>query len=230
MGVAMFRRLARAVPGWLSGHRRTRLGARWIVGALLIAPLGSAAAQGPARPPTDILLRPGDALRITVWRHPELSGEFVVAPDSTLVHPVYQVVKVAGPLPMAKERLRRLLTTYEQDVQLVMEPLFPVTVAGEVRLPNLYRLPQGTTMAQAIAQAGGPTELGSLGNVRVIRRDSAIAINLASGYSRYEALAIASGDQVLVARRSSFNLVRDVLVPLTSVTAAVAAILAYTRR
>ena len=129
-----------------------------------------------------------------------------------------------------KERLRGLLAKYEQDVQLVMEPLFPVTVAGEVRVPNLYRLPQGTTFAQAIAQAGGLTELGRLDKVRVIRRDSEMVIDLARGYSRYEALPIASGDQVLVARRSSFNLLRDVLYPLTSVTAAIAAVLAYSRR
>jgi len=170
-------------------------------------------------------------LRINVWRHPELSGDLDVAPDSTLVHPVYQTIKVAGaPLPVVKERLRSLLAKYEQDAQLVMEPLFPVTVAGEVRVPNLYRLPQGTTFAQAIAQAGGLTELGRLDKVRVIRRDSEMVIDLARGYSRYEALPIASGDQVLVARRSSFNLLRDVLYPLTSLTAAVAAVLAYSRR
>jgi polysaccharide export outer membrane protein len=176
-------------------------------------------------------LRVGDALRINVWRQPELSGEFVVAPDSTLVHPVYQAVKVGGAtLPVAEERLRRLLVTYDQEVQLVVEPLFPVTVAGEVRQPNLYRLPQGTTFAQAVALAGGPTEAGRLDKVRVIRRDSAMVINLGSGYSRYESLAIASGDQVFVARRSGFNLLRDVLYPLASLTAAVAAVLAYGRQ
>jgi len=170
-------------------------------------------------------------LRINVWRHPEMSGDLEVGADSTLVRPVYQAIKVAGaPLPVVKERLRGLLAKYEQDVQLVMEPLFPVTVAGEVRVPNLYRLPQGTTFAQAIAQAGGLTELGRLDKVRVIRRDSEMVIDLARGYSRYEALPIASGDQVLVARRSSFNLLRDVLYPLTSVTAAIAAVLAYSRR
>jgi len=177
------------------------------------------------------VLRPGDVLRITVWRHPEMSGEFVVAPDSTLVHPLYQVVKVAGaPLPVVKERLRGLLATYEQDVQLVIEPLFPVTVAGEVRVPNLYRLPQGTTFAQAIAQAGGLTELGRLDRVHVIRRDSDMVIDLARGYSKYEALPIASGDQVIVARRSGFNFLRDALYPLASLTAAVAAVLAYSKR
>ncbi len=204
------------------------LRATWVVAALILAPIASASAQ--ARALKDALLRPGDALRVNVWGHPELSGEFTVAPDSTLVHPVYQAVKVAGaPLPVVKERLCDVLATYEQGVQFVLEPLFSVTVAGEVRLPNLYQLPQGTTFAQAIAQAGGPTELGRLDKVRVIRRDGAIAINLGSGYSRYEALPIASGDQILVARRASFNVLRDVLYPVTSLTAAVAAVLAYRR-
>jgi polysaccharide export outer membrane protein len=199
--------------------------------ALLIAPLGSASAQRLARPPSDPILRIGDALRINVWRQPELSGEFVIATDSTLMHPVYQRVKVAGvPASVVKERLRSLLITYDQDVQLVIEPLFPVTVAGEVRQPNLYRLREGTTFAQAVALAGGPTELGRLDKVRVIRRDSAMVINLGRGYSRYESLPIASGDQIFVARRSSFNALRDVLYPLASLTAAVAAVLAYSRQ
>jgi polysaccharide export outer membrane protein len=177
------------------------------------------------------VLRPGDALRITVWNHPELSGDFAVAPDSALVHPVYQAVNVVGaPLPVVRDRLRSLLVTYEQGVQFVIEPLVSVTVAGEVRQPNLYQLPRGTTFAQAIAQAGGPTDLGRLDKVHVIRRDSTMVVNLGSGYSRYEALPIASGDQILVARRSSFNILRDVLYPVASLTAAVAAVLAYSRQ
>jgi protein involved in polysaccharide export with SLBB domain len=206
------------------------LGAGWLVAVLLVAAFASASAQRLVPPLEDPVLRPGDVLRLNVWRHPELSGDFVVAPDSTLVHPVYQVVKVAGtPWPVVRERLRAVLATYEQGVPFVLEPLFPVTVAGEVRQPNLYRLPRGTTFAQAIAQAGGPTELGRLNKVRVIRRDGSMVINLATEYSRYEAMPIASGDQVLVARRSNFNLLRDVLYPLTSATAAVAAVLAYSR-
>src|SRR4029077_5069367 len=210
------------------GERRMSLGARWIVAVLLMTPLASAAAQARVLPAP--VLRPGDMLRITVWRHPELSGDFAVAPDSTLVHPLYQTVKIAGaPLSTVRERLRGLLVTYEQGVEFVIEPLFAVTVAGEVRQPNLYQLPQGTTFAQAIARAGGPTDLGRLDKVRVIRRDSAMVIDLGRGYSRYEGLPIASGDQVLVARRSGCNVLRDVVYPLASLTAAVAAVLAYSR-
>ena len=56
-----------------------------------------------------------------------------------------------------------------------------------------------------------------------------MVIDLARNYSRYERLPIASGDQVLVARRSDSNFLRDVLYPLASLTAAVAAVLAYSR-
>ncbi len=204
----------------------------WLLVSLLIAPLCSGSAQRATRSiANDAIVRPGDVLRINVWRHPELSGEFLIGPDSALVHPVYQVVKVGGAsLPVVKERLRGLLTTYEQDVQLVVEPLFPVTVAGEVRQPNLYRLPQGTTIAQAVALAGGPTEQGRLDKIRLIRRDGEITIDLAHSYAKYETLPLGSGDQLLVARRSSFSVLRDVFLPVASLTAAVAAVISAQRR
>jgi len=202
----------------------------WGVAALVLAPFGPASAQRPTEAADAHVLRPGDVLRIDVWRHPDMSGEFVIATDSTIVHPLYQVVKVAGAsVSVVKERLRDFLKAYEQDVRMDIEPMFPVTVAGEVRMPNLYRLPQGTTIAQAIAQAGGPTEWGRLDKVRVIRRNSEIAIDLAGEYSRYQSLTVASGDQVLVTRRSGFNFVRDVMLPAASLTSAVAAVLAYRR-
>src|SRR2546425_4134995 len=158
---------------------------RWagrLVAVLLMAPLGSASAQRLARPLQDPALRPADVLRINVWRHPELSGDFVVAPDSTLVDPVYQVVKVAGaPLAVVRERLRAVLSTYEQGVPFVLEPVFPVTVAGEVRQPNLYRVPAGATFAQAIAQAGRPEGLGRVHQGEGVPRGITLMVHLVSG-------------------------------------------------
>lgn len=198
-----------------------------VIAASLLLPPVAAGAQRAAEPP----LTPGDALRLTVWRHPELSGEFTIAGDSTLIHPLYQRVKVAGvPLALAKERLRGFLATYETDVQLVLEPLFPVTVGGEIRTPNLYRLPQGTTIAQAVALAGGPTERGRLDRVRVVRRQSELMLDLTSDYARSEKVLLSSGDQILVGRRSDFNVLRDLVFPLTSVTAAVASIISISRQ
>src|SRR5437879_11742445 len=118
---------------------------RWagrLVAVLLMAPLGSASAQRLARPLEDRALRPGDVLRINVWHHAELSGDFVVAPDSTLVDPVYQRVRVAGsPLAAVRGRLRPVLSTYEQGVPVVLAAVFRVTLAGGGRLRDPSRHP-----------------------------------------------------------------------------------------
>src|SRR5881296_1306010 len=111
----------RARPHRLGGGNHMSRGGRWLVAMSLVAPFWSASAQRPLRVQNDPILRPGDVLRINVWRHPELSGDFEVAPDSTLVDPVYQVVKVAGaPLAVVRERLRAVLSTYEQGVPFVL--------------------------------------------------------------------------------------------------------------
>src|SRR5258708_18529620 len=134
-----------------------RLLAGRLVAVLLLVPLGAASAQRLARPGGDPALRPGDVLRINVWRHPELSGDFVVAPDSTLVDPVYQVVRVAGaPLPVGRERLRAVLSTYEQGVPFVLEPVFPVTVAGGRRPPHPSPVRAGSALPAATPDGGRP--------------------------------------------------------------------------
>ena len=43
-----------------------------------------------------VRLAPGDVLRVNVWRRPELSGDFVLASDGTLTHPLFKSVQVAG--------------------------------------------------------------------------------------------------------------------------------------
>src|SRR5213594_3654425 len=166
----------------------------------------------------DSLLHPGDSLRITVWRQPELSGQFLINPDSTVAHPLLQAIKVGGvPLSVARGRLRDFFLTYEQSPRLVVEPLYPVVVAGEVRVPGLLTLSRGTTLSQAVARAGGPTERGRLDRVKLVRGGKSYGLNLLSDDQRVAVMPIVSGDQVFVGRRSDFNLVRDVLSPVASV-------------
>jgi polysaccharide export outer membrane protein len=210
-----------------------RLGA-WAIGAALAA---ACTARGfdpmSLRPVTqpDSVLRPGDVLRITVWRQPDFSGEYAINPDSTIGHPLLQAVRVGGvPLALVRSRLRDFLLAYEQNPHFVVEPLHPVVVAGEVHAPGLIMLPRGTTLSQAVARAGGPTELGRLDRVKLFRNGKSYSLNLLGDEQRVAVMPIMSGDQVFVGRRSDFNLLRDVMYPVTSVTAAVAAILAYTRR
>jgi polysaccharide biosynthesis/export protein len=202
----------------------------------LLAAAGCAGHQVSPMPPQPVVqadsqLRPGDALRITVWRQPEFSGEYTINADSTVVHPLLQAVRVGGvPLAVVRSRLRDFLLGYEQNPRFVVEPLYPVVVAGELRAPGLVMLPRGTTLSQAVARAGGPTERGRLDRVTLVRSGKSYRLNLLSEDQRVAIMPIASGDQVFVARRPEFNFVRDALYPVASLGAAVAAILAYSRR
>ncbi len=178
----------------------------------------------------DSLLRPGDVLRVTVWRQPDFSGEFLINPDSSVAHPLLQAVRVGGTsLALAKARVRDFLTTYEQNPRLVVEPLYQVTVAGEVRQPGLFALPRGTTLSQAVARAGGPSDRGRLDRVRLVRGGTTRVFNLLSEDRSVAVMPVASGDQLLVGRRSDFSFTRDVLSPVTSITAAVAALVVVFR-
>jgi len=142
-----------------------------------------------------------------------------------------QAVRVAGvPLSVVRARLRDFLLAYEQTPRFVVEPVYPVVVAGEVRSPGLVSLPRGTPLSQAVARAGGPTERGRLDRVTLLRGGRSYSLNLLSDDLRTAVMPIASGDQIFVARRRDFNIVRDVFSPVASLAAAVAAFLAYSRR
>lgn len=101
-------------------------------GALVVASLlvGADAAAQETRPSAEqYVLTPGDSVRVVVWRKPELSGDFVVAPDGTLTHPLFRAVRVGGiPFATAQANMRQFLTGFEQDPQFVMEPLVRVAV------------------------------------------------------------------------------------------------------
>jgi polysaccharide export outer membrane protein len=169
------------------------------------------------------LLAPGDVIQIVVWKHPEYSGEFLVASDGSIVHPLYRQVRVAGvSLATAETRIREVLTRYEQDPTLVVSALLRVVVGGEVRQPNVYTAPMGTTVAQAIALANGPTDRGRLDQVQILRQGQRVNLDLTGADSSAMSFTVHSGDQIIVARGTSF--MRDVLAPASSVIAALAAV------
>ena len=197
----------------------------------LAAQTSNGASQSLASP-TDAVLRPGDAVRITVWRQPELSGEFRIAADGTIRHPLYRGVSVAGrPLAVVDQQIGSFLQSWEANPQWIVEPLFLVYVGGEVRQPQLYDLEPEVTVAQAVAMAGGPNDRADLRRVFLVRDGRTSQYNLNDTGSPARRVAVQSGDQIIVPRRHSF--IRDTFVPTASVLAAVASIvniyLRYTR-
>lgn len=216
------------IPTSLTAPMRTTLRTlSWFLLLACSAGVTSAVAQKSpvyATPDVPQTLNPGDKIQITVFRMPELSGDFVIAADGTINHPLYHSVIVTGvPLTEAEDRVRSVLVRLQTNPQFVIQPLFRVAVGGEVRLPNLYNLSPETTIAQAVAQAGGVTEQGRLDQVRLLRGGGETVLDLTQPGTVTSAMHVHSGDQILVERRSS-NF-RDYVIPLGSVVAGVAALL-----
>lgn len=202
------------------GETRRARSARSLLRLLVLSFL---AAPAPAAAQSPIVLSPGDRVRLTVWRNPELSGEFDVARDSTIRHPLYQSVRVAGiPIAEAEARLRELLQQFAANPQFVLEPLFRVSVGGGVREPSLYTLAPETTIAQAIWMAGGPTERGRLERVRLLRDGRAFSVDVSRPGRGGGETPVRSGDQIIVSRRSF--IFRDYIAPAASITGAVGVI------
>lgn len=176
----------------------------------------------------DAVLTPGDSIRIQVWRKPELSGDFVIAPDGAISHPLYRSVRVAGlPFSTVEANVRTFLSTYEQNPQFVMEPLLRVAISGEVTRPQVFAVQPGTTIAEAVARAGGTTQNAKRNNVRLFRttrqgQQSALTVDLTQPETGLATSPVRSGDLLVVDRRSSFF--REVLVPVLGVIGSLASI------
>jgi polysaccharide biosynthesis/export protein len=168
-----------------------------------------------------VSLAPGDSIRVVVWRKPEMSGDFIVGPDNTITHPLYQAVRVGGiPFATAEANLRNFLSRFEQDPQFVAEPLVRIAVSGEVGRPQMYAMRPETTIPEAVAQAGGPRETANKNKVRILRRDASgqqrqFYVSLVDPKGTAAQLRVRSGDQIMVDHRKSFF--RDIFLPALSV-------------
>lgn len=131
-------------------------------------------------PSTDdaYILQPGDEIELQIYREPEISGTFRLNPAGEIRHPL------AGAIPLAGKSLSKAeayLTDYFNQHYLVNPNLIVklvsttgghIVLLGEVKKPGVYHFGVGETMTllQAIAGAGGFTELASPDRVRIVRR------------------------------------------------------------
>jgi polysaccharide export outer membrane protein len=202
------------------------LGPLLLLASLLVALPAAAQESRPAG--EQAVLTPGDSVRIVVWRKPEFSGDFVVAPDGSITHPLYRSVQVAGvPFATAESNVRRFLGRFEESPQFVMEPLVRVAVSGEVGRPQVFAVRPETTIGEAVARAGGPTEDANRNRIRVFRMEPGggqheLLINLSDPSTGSSTLPVRSGDQIVIDRRKS--LLRDVLLPAFGLIGSIASL------
>ena len=127
----------------------------------------------PAYADSGYLLGPGDKIRVTVFGHEDLSGEFEVDAAGNVALPLIQSVPAQGLTPPAleKEIASRLEPDYLRDPKVSVEVLTyrPFYIYGEVMKPGSYPYVNGMTIHNAIALAGGFSYRARTSSVRLRR-------------------------------------------------------------
>ena len=122
----------------------------------------------------DYVVGPGDTLTINIWGPLENTVLRTVDRSGQIVLPRVGDVRVWG-LTFAqadrliREQLARYFRGFQTSVTMGRLRTVRVQIIGEVCQPGTYTLNSLASVTQALYSAGGPTKLGSLRNIRLLR-------------------------------------------------------------
>jgi polysaccharide biosynthesis/export protein VpsN len=123
---------------------------------------GAAGGGAPVEDIASYKLGAGDALRVTVFRHPDLSGEFRLDGEGNFAMPLVGEIRGGGRTSRQVENEVELALKsggYLVDPQVSIEVLNyrPFYIIGEVNNPGSFEYVNGMTVINAVALAGGFT-------------------------------------------------------------------------
>ncbi len=158
-------------------------------------------AAGEAGITDEYRLGPGDKLKVVVFGHQDVSGEFVIDGSGNLSLPLVGQFK-AGALtvPGLQESLRQTLNDkYIVNPRVSIEVLNyrPFFILGEVNKPGSYPYVAGIDVTQAVALGGGYTRRARTSSVRITRETGQGRVTL----SAQPHTAVLPGDTIEVERR-----------------------------
>ena len=181
------------------------------------------------------VLRPGDVVRIVVFREKDLTGEFLIDSRGDLQIPGLGVIRAAGLGPtQLRESLRASLQAHGfTDPEISVQPLVRVSVLGEVRAPALYPVDPGISLIQLLTIAGGPTPNANLRKTRVVREGRVFEVDLQSALagSASGRVVLYSNDVGVVPRKT--GLTREnlsILLGLTTTALSIATFVVANRK
>jgi polysaccharide export outer membrane protein len=112
-----------------------------------------------------------------VWKQPDLTTTVVIRPDGRISLPLTNELEASGKTAVQlqkeiTEKLREYITQPMVNVIVKQVNSLKISVLGEVRKPDVYRIKNRVTVLDAIAMAGGFTDLARPNKVIVIRNAS----------------------------------------------------------
>jgi protein involved in polysaccharide export with SLBB domain len=151
-------------------HRRWGLVALLIIGLGLVTACSSTPTSAPAAVPAanaedavvGYKVGAGDRIRVTVFRHEDLSGEFQVDGGGYFAMPLVGEILGGG---LNSRQLEETIETRLKDDGYLINPQVsievlnyrPFYIIGEVNKPGSYQYVNGMTVINAVALAGGFT-------------------------------------------------------------------------
>jgi protein involved in polysaccharide export with SLBB domain len=170
-------------------------------------------------------LRPGDIIRLRIWREPELSGDFPVEEHGIAVLPKIGPKDVGNTSPMQlRAELVEAYERYVNHTSISVTVLRRVQVLGAVKNPGLYPADPTMTVSDVLALAGGVTPAGNATHVQLIRHGARATDDIA-GRTLIGDLTVRSGDEIYVPERSLFarspGIIATTLAAIATVTVAI---------
>lgn len=185
---------------FIAGPYRSRWLFGWLV--LVAVPASALQAQTAAGVQDSAGVRPGDLIRLKVWREPDMSGDVIIDPVGNATLPRLGPVPVAG---WAPDSLRRFLVSsyakYLKEPAIEVTVLPRVTILGAVRNPGVQNVDPTLTIADALALAGGASPDGKQDKIELRRRGARVPVKLSLA-TRLADTPVRSGDQLVVPQRN----------------------------
>ena len=161
--------------------------------------------QAPPRAEGEIGLRPGDAIRLEIWREGDLSGTYDVDDRGIVTLPLLGELDVSSErLDDLRDRLREDYREYVRNPSIQVTILRRINILGAVGQPGLYPVDATISLSDALGMAGGITPTGDPDDIRLVRNGDVIRETL-NRATRLAEADIRSGDQIVVGERGWFE-------------------------
>jgi len=153
-------------------------------------------------------LRPGDLIKVNVFRSKEFTNDYIIDSEGRLVIPGLGALQAAGVQPRDLENsVRELLTCRGIVPDVSLQAQIRVGVTGEVRNPAVYPAEPGISVLKLLTMAGGQTPNADLSKTIVIRdgRSYHVDLNRALTGDASGSVILNSNDVVVVPKKSGFT-------------------------
>ena len=131
----------------------------------------------------DYVVGPGDSIQIRGWGMVDIEANVAVSRNGEIYIPKVGSIKVSGVRyrdlqAYLKKAIGRMFTNFDLSVSISQTRSVQVYVVGNAQRPGSYTLSAMSTLLNALFVSGGPSETGSMRNIKVRRGGQVISFDL----------------------------------------------------